>query len=95
MNDFLETRIRQTSEHDGDCKDAKSFCINVKHDILLVQAVSSFKLPVPAGTAVFHRKSPDKHVIGNTDADVYCTSVNLFKLSSLSQFSLLQSFFDG
>jgi hypothetical protein len=70
MNDFLETRISYASEHDGDRKDAKSFRINVKHDILLIEAVSSFELPVPARTTVFHQERPDKHVIGMADADV-------------------------
>jgi hypothetical protein len=58
LENRLKARVSDASEQNCKCKHPETLCFDVEHDVLLVKAVSSFELAVPARAAVAHRPCP-------------------------------------
>ncbi len=58
LENRLEARVSDASEQNCQRKNPETLCFDVEHNVLLVKAVSSFELAVPARATVAHRPRP-------------------------------------
>jgi hypothetical protein len=52
LKNCLEARVSNAREQDCQCINPETLCLNVEHDALLIETVSSFEFAVPARASI-------------------------------------------